>query len=272
MLKIVILILLIIGGIMKVKYKSLNIKNNFWATMIYIFLRIIVIFLLIDNLINNRYENVLICFLTLILFLLPFIIEEKFNIELPSTLEIIILLFIFSAEILGELNAFYQIIPNWDNILHTINGFVMGAIGFSFVNLLNNSKSVHLKLSPIFVVLMSFCFSMTIGVLWEFGEYGVDKIMKTDMQKDTIINEIYSVKFDNTNSNKVINKKLDNVFINNEEWEGYLDIGLIDTMHDMFVNLLGALTFSLFGYFYLTNNKFRIVENFLIKKRGESHG
>ena len=240
--------------------------------MVYLLLRIIVVVLLFANLVNKQYENAFLCFLTLILFLLPFIIAEKFNLEVPSTLEIIILLFIFSAEILGEVNAFYQLVDNWDNILHTINGFVMGAIGLSFVNLLNDVESIHIKLSPIFVVLVSFCFSMTVGVLWEFGEYACDKVFNSDMQKDTYINEIYSVKFDDSNSNKVIKKDINQVIIDGEEWKGYLDIGLMDTIHDLFVNLVGAITFSIFGYFYLTNSKFRIVENLLIKKRGECHG
>lgn len=257
---------------MKKRYRSLDIKNNVWATMIYFLLRFIVVFLLLGNLINGRYENALVCFLTLVLFLLPFILEEKFNIEVPSTLEIIILLFIFAAEILGEVHSFYQVINNWDNILHTINGFIMGAIGFSFVNLLNNIPNIHMKLSPIFVIFVSFCFSMTIGVLWEFGEFACDMVMKTDTQKDTYISEIYSVTFDESNSNQVIKKDMSNVIVNGEEWKGYLDIGLIDTMVDMFVNFIGAIVFSIFGYFYLTNDKFKIVENFLIKKRGECHG
>ena len=29
---------------------------------------------------------------------------------------------------------------------------------------------------------------------------------------------------------------------------GYLDIGIIDTMHDLFVNLIGAVIFSIIGY------------------------
>lgn len=257
---------------MKNRYKSLNIKNNFWATALYFFLRIVVIFLLFVNLIEGHYENAFICFLSLILFLMPFIIEEKFDLELPSTLEIIILLFIFASQILGEVSAFYQIVDNWDDILHTINGFIMGAIGFSFVNLLNKTPNIHMELSPIFVVLVSFCFSMTVGVLWEFGEYGYDKIMKTDAQKDTYIDTIYSVNFDKNNSNKVIKKQINSIIVNGEEWDGYLDIGLIDTITDLFVNLIGAIVFSVFGYFYLTNDKFKIVENLLIKKRGEING
>ena len=253
-------------------YRSLDIKKNFLATVLYFLLRIIVIILLITNIISGHYENAFMCFLTLILFLFPFIIEEKFNLEFPSTLEIIILLFIFASQILGEVNAFYQLVDNWDDILHTINGFVMAAIGFSFVNILNKTPNIHMELSPVFVVLVSLCFSMTVGVLWEFGEYGFDRIMKTDAQKDTYIKEIYSVKFDKNNGNKVIKKKVDSVIINGEEWEGYLDVGLIDTITDLFVNFVGAIVFSIFGYFYLINDRFKIVENFLIKKRGEKYG
>ena len=34
---------------------------------------------------------------------------------------------------------------------------------------------------------------------------------------------------------------------------GYLDIGLHDTMKDLFVNLIGAAVFSAVGFFYVKN-------------------
>jgi hypothetical protein len=43
--------------------------------------------------------------------------------------------------------------------------------------------------------MVAFCFSMTIGVLWEFFEFGMDVIFRTDMQKDTILPVISSVVF-----------------------------------------------------------------------------
>jgi len=132
------------------KFKSLDFKNNKFATILYFSLRIIVIGLLIYNIIVGRYENAFTCMLTLILLIAPYFLEEKLKIEISSSLEVVILLFIFSAEILGELNAFYQKIPNWDTMLHTINGFVMGAVGFSLVNMLNDSDRIKIKLSPIF--------------------------------------------------------------------------------------------------------------------------
>ena len=253
------------------KFKSLDFKNNRIPTILYFSLRIIVIALMVYNIIVGRYENAFTCLLVLILLLLPFILEEKLKIEISSTLEIVILLFIFATEILGELNAFYQKIPNWDTIMHTINGFVMGAVGFSLVNMLNDSDKTKMKLSPAFLLIASFCFSMTIGVLWEFFEYGVDKYLNADMQKDTIISEINSVTFDPKLENKVYNVDINSLVVNDEDWldkyGGYIDIGLIDTMNDLLVNALGAIFFSVFGYFGLKSQKQEDYEKLIVIKK-----
>ena len=251
------------------KFKSLDFKHNKAATILYFSLRIIVIGLLIYNIVVGRYENAFTCLLVLLLFLVPFVLEEKLKLEISSSLEIVILLFIFSAEILGELNAFYQKIPNWDTMLHTINGFIMGAIGFSLVNILNDSEKTKIKLSPFFLLVASFCFSMTIGVLWEFFEYGVDMILKTDMQKDTIITEISSTTFDPNDENKTYTIDIDDIVINGEEWNygGYIDIGLIDTMNDMLVNAVGAIFFSILGYLGLKSKKQEDYEKLIVIKK-----
>ena len=158
-------------------------------------LRILIIVIAILQFKNKNYENVFFCILTLILFIVPSLIQLSFKIEIPKTLEIIIYIFIFSAEILGEINNYYLVFPLWDTMLHTINGFIAAAIGFSLVNLLNNSDRLEFKLSPLFFVLVSFCFSMTIGVLWEFFEFGLDMILGTDTQKDVIIQSFNTVAF-----------------------------------------------------------------------------
>ena len=101
--------------------------------------------------------------------------------------------FIFSAEILGEIQSFYTIIPLWDTILHTINGFMMAAIGFAMIDILNQDPHFHINMSPLFVAFVAFCFSMTIGVIWEFFEYGMDQFFLTDMQKDWYVPNISSV-------------------------------------------------------------------------------
>ena len=161
--------------------------------VIYLILRGLVIFTLVMQLIHGNYENVFLCILTLILFHVPDILQRSLSIHLPDMLEIIVLFFIFAAEILGEIRAFYIYIPIWDSLLHTTTGFLAAAVGFSMVDLLNRSERFSVQMSPVYMALVAFCFSMTIGVLWEFFEFSADLFLRTDMQKDTILTSISSV-------------------------------------------------------------------------------
>lgn len=238
---------------------------------IYLILRFLVVICMILQIIRGDLNNALLCLLSLVLLFAPLFIQNKYEITLPDSLEISIYLFIFSAEILGEINNFYGIIPHWDTCLHTINGFLATAVGFSLVDLLNkNSKDINL--SPFYLCLVAFCFSMTIGILWEFFEYGGDKLMKFDMQKDTLITNISSVYLNLDNENKpVVVDNIGKTEIFDKDGKllyvidgGYLDIGLNDTMKDLFVNFIGALVFSFFAYIGLKNNKrSSVVKNFV---------
>ncbi len=231
-----------------------QIRTHRKAFTLYVVLRVMVIAILILSALNGNFENVFLCVLTLVLFLIPSFVELNFHIQLPDTLEIVVLLFIFAAEILGEISSFYTRIPIWDTMLHTVNGFLAAAIGYSMVDLLNRNDKFALSLSPKYLALMSFCFSMTIGVLWEFFEFGMDAFFATDMQKDYIITQINTVYVHPEGLNQVIRIPVDSLTINGEDWVakygGYLDIGLIDTMKDLIVNFIGAVVFSIIGYFH----------------------
>ena len=241
---------------------------------VYVVLRALVILIIIIQFFRGNWQNVFLGFLTLILFMIPSIIDRKLNIKLPTVLETIILLFIFSAEILGEIQNFYGIFKHWDTILHTINGFLCAAIGFSLIDILNRSEKFHTKMTPIFVALVAFCFSMTIGVLWEFFEYGMDKTFNTDMQKDKIISKISTVELNSEKKNipveiedikytkilGVVDGEENEININN----GYLDIGLNDTMEDLIVNFIGAVIFSVIGLLYIKGrDEYKFAENFI---------
>lgn len=230
------------------------IHKNPTVFAVYLILRIVVLLTLVSSIIRGEYENAFVCLLVLFLFMLPLFIQQNFGIELPSTLEIIILLFIFASEILGELGCFFITYPNWDSILHTTTGFLCAATGFALIDILNRNSKIKFELSPVYVSLVAFCFSMTIGVLWEFFEFGMDRLFLMDMQKDTIIHSITSVMLDPTNMNiPVTIGDITSVAVNGQElgFGGYLDIGLYDTMEDLFVNFIGAVTFSVIGYFYI---------------------
>lgn len=228
-------------------------KSSF---IVYFTLRIIVIVMMILQLLNRNYENVFLCVLTLILLIMPSLVQVTFKVELPTTLEIFILIFIFAAEILGEISEFYLVFPFWDTVLHTINGFLAAAIGFSMVDLLNRSQKIVFNLSPLFMAIVAFCFSMTIGVIWEFFEFGMDWLIGYDMQKDTVIHTIRSVMLDPAGRNvPYVISNITQTAVNEQELGlgGYLDIGLIDTMQDLIVNFIGAFVFSVIGFFFVKN-------------------
>ena len=236
-----------------------TVRNKRLIAAVYFLLRISVVLVLIVHFLSGDFESVMLCVLTLILFTLPSIIERRLKIDLPDTLEIIILLFIYSAEILGEIQAFYIAIPFWDTMLHTLNGFLCAAIGFSLIDLLNRSRKFTFSLSPLYLAIVAFCFSMTVGVLWEFFECFMDLNFGLDMQKDTVIPAISSVMLDPAGGNHPVTVAgiQDVILVLSDGTHqslglgGYLDIGLLDTMEDLFVNFIGASVFSLVGYFYV---------------------
>lgn len=244
-----------------VKTELIENKRTF---LVYSILRVLVILMMILQLFNGNYENVFVCILTLILMVVPSILQATFRVEFPSTLEIIILLFIFAAEILGEISAFYIHFPHWDTILHTLNGFICAALGMSLVEILNKDKRIPFQMSPFFLAVVSFCFSMTIGVLWEFFEYFIDTVFIMDMQKDTVINYISSTYLDPAKQNeRVVIDSIRQVVVDGRALpvEGYLDIGLKDTMEDLFVNFIGAFLFSILQYIYGKHGDKKIFRN-----------
>ena len=254
---------------MKTAHQELKRKRS--VTAVYLVLRLMVILIMVAQFFNKNFENVFLCLLTLVLFLLPTIFERRLQIDLPDTLEIIIMLFIFAAEILGEISAFYTTFQGWDTMLHTLNGFLCAAIGFSLVDMFDRNERFSLSLSPVFMAIVAFCFSMTIGVLWEFFECAMDQLFLLDMQKDAVVNSISSVMLDPTGGNTpVAIKGITDVIVvaNGEQISlglgGYLDIGILDTMKDLVVNFVGAVVFSFIGYFYVkSRGKGRFAKRFI---------
>lgn len=235
---------------------KMELREHKSSFMVFVTLRALVILIMILQIFNGNFENVFLCILTLILLIVPSFVQVNLKIELPTALEIIILLFIFAAEILGEIQAYYIKFPAWDTLLHTLNGFLMAAIGFALVDILNRNERFSIRLSPVFVAIVAFCFSMTIGVIWEFFEFGMDQIFHFDMQKDTIVHTISSVMLDPAGGNHPeVMENITDAAVNGQSLGlgGYLDIGLIDTMKDLLVNFAGAVVFSVIGYFYVKN-------------------
>lgn len=173
-----------------------------------------------------RANQIFLSIMGLLLLNVPSFISRKWRIYIPSNLQILAVIFIFAHFILGEIFRVYDYSLLFDKILHTTSGLAFAAVGFSLVNLLNESKNTHLELSPFFVALFSFCFSMMIAGVWEIFEFTMDSITGGNMQRWQIIGDILEI-------------------------ENPGRVGLIDTMGDIIVCLIGSFIVSAAGYISL---------------------
>ena len=181
------------------------------------------------------------CVLGIFAMLLPGFLRKRVDIQIPSTMLVLYALFLYCAIYLGEVRSFYYTVPHWDTMLHTFSGAMLGALGFSFITLLNRTDKVPLNLSPAFVAAFAFCFALALGVVWEIYEFSADLLMGTNMQK-----------------------------FGTEAGELFLgQAALMDTMKDLIVDTLGALVISVVGYISLRHKK-GWVEKLLVRK-GKKH-
>ena len=263
-------------GVLWEKTKE-RIKEKRTVFVVYSILVTVVVGILIRSVFIGAYQNAALCALSLFLFMLPGFAQQRFGFELPSTLEIIVLCFIFAAEILGEIRCYYVTYPGWDTMLHTLNGFLCAAIGFALLDMFNRSEQLTFKLSPLYLALVAFCFSMTVGVLWEFFEFGMDSVFGLDMQKDSIVDSFSSVLLDPEAANDAYHvRDITGTVIYTASGGvitvdgGYLDIGIYDTMKDLWVNFVGAVVFSFIGFFYVKNRgRGRFARQFIPKVKTE---
>ncbi|MEA4874870.1 hypothetical protein [Anaerorhabdus sp.] len=167
------------------------------------------------------------CLLGLLAMVLPSIFEKRFKVRIPSYMMILYVVFLYCAIFLGEVRSFYYNVNHWDTILHTFSGGMLGALGFSFVSLLNQSEKVPMNLSPLFVAIFAFCFAVTLGVVWEIYEFTFDGILGLNMQKFML-----------ENGTQLIGRA-----------------ALADTMKDLIVDAAGALVVSIIGYISMKKQK-----------------
>lgn len=233
-----------------------RVKESKLVFFLFTLLRIMTVCAMVRSLFIGNYENAITALLSLVLFLVPSFLEGSLRLKIPPLFEGIIYCFIFAANVLGEIDHFYAHIPIWDTMLHTLNGFLFAAVGFSTVDLFNR-KSGKFNLSPLYLTLVAFCVSMTVGVVWEFFECGMDMFFNMDMQKDFIVQKINSVTLDPAQNQTVIHiqdiVRTDIITASGDIYTiegGYLDIGILDTMKDLLVNLIGAVVFCIFGFIY----------------------
>ncbi len=186
---------------------------------------------------SDYYLMLVQCLLGCIAMVVPNVLEKNLNVRIPSGMLVLYAIFLYAAIILGEVRNYYYDIPYWDTVLHTFSGGMLGALGFSFVSLLNKSDKIPMNLSPMFVAAFSFCFALSLGVLWEIYEFIFDGILGLNMQKFML-----------ENGTPLIGRA-----------------ALSDTMKDLIVDGLGAFLITFMGYISL-KYKTGFVEKFIFKK------
>jgi hypothetical protein len=149
--------------------------------------------------------------LIIILTFVPMRLSSRFNVKIPPEFEALAILFICMALFLGEVLDFYNRYWWWDIVLHAESGFLLGIFGFLLVYVLNGDENINLDLSPGFIAFFACMFAMGMGVLWEIFEFSLDSMFGLNMQKS----------------------------------------GLVDTMWDLIIDCVGALTISVLGYGFL---------------------
>ena len=201
-------------------------------------MKVVVFINLLICLFNRLWAATFICLFNFILFFIFDIIKNKFNYD--NFLHLLIYFFLVSSLLGGEVFNLYSRIWFFDIILHTLSSFIISGFAMYLI------KYFNLRLNLFMLILFVFSISMMIASLWEIFEFSVDRVFSIDMQKDTIINEINSTLL-SSDGNSVINKKIERMSIGELSINGYIDIGLYDTIYDMICALFGSVLYLIFS-------------------------
>jgi hypothetical protein len=171
---------------------------------------------------RRDWENVFLTALVIALTLVPAFLDRRYRIILPPEFQFMAVLWVFLTLYLGSARDFYYRFWWWDAVLHTGSGFLLGLIGFIALFLLNRTKRIPEGMTPGFVCFFAVTFSVFLGVLWEVFEYVVDRIAPhINMQSN--------------------------------------ETGVVDTMHDLIVDTLGAVVIAAMGWAYLKKGRYSFI-------------
>ena len=219
------------------KVRTLDWKVNFVVRILFL---LACAETLVFALVTQDFSNIINVFTGLLGFVLTFVPDameniSKHRLRFTSGMKIAIVLFIFAAELLGEINSFYEKIAWWDNMLHFLSGIILGLIGFMLVYAMNESEKLDVHLSPISVSAFAFFFAVAAGAVWEIFEFSADRLFLLNMQKyrpPEGVDTLYT-----------------------DTWR--FDAGLIDTMTDIILDTVSAFGVALAGYIKIKTGKWR---------------
>lgn len=196
---------------------------------------------LVHAILGDDKKSIPVCLITFVLVLIPDLVERLFHCRIQTEVYLLCILYVLCS-MAGDAYQMYDRIPIWDKLLHTTGGLVFAMFGTYLPSLLNKGHKTSIFMCAVFAV----CFSVAVSALWEFYEFGADQLLGLDMQRDTFITAIDSRLLSGDLNTVGSISGIESVTVNGIALEGYIDIGLIDTMMDMLVETLGALIYAAF--------------------------
>lgn len=217
---------------------SIQAEQTRWRVWFWTVCELFVLYSMLRSLHLGPVSDALVCLLVAIGVTVPYILEA-FGYRMSDMLFVFSLLYLL-ASMSGRIYKLYYLVAHWDKLLHLCGGVVFALLG-SYLPVVINKKYENDRLLR---VLFAVLFSISVSALWEFYEFGMDRWFGMDMQRDTIIHTIHS--YDLGEATGVIGSidRIDSVIVNGEPLEGYIDIGLIDTMGDMMIETAGAAVYA----------------------------
>lgn len=109
---------------------------------------------------------------------IPNIVEKVFKCKFAFRIELLYYAFIFVALDMGICMDLYKTVPYFDKTVHFCSGVFSALVGHYALVYFKVNKSPKL-FKAMFIML----FSIAIAVLWEFFEFGCDKLLGQSMQQ-----------------------------------------------------------------------------------------
>ena len=187
---------------------------------------------------NKQYNRLPLAIITLFIIFVPLVTEKIFRCKISLPVYIFTICY-FTGPMLGQCYNLYYLLSWWDKMLHILGGVLFSLFGIFLFERFSGSTKKRLLFTAVFAL----CFSVTVSALWEFAEFGADVFSGTDMQHDTVVTSINSYLLGNGIGVVGSIGDIIEVVINGRPlpFNGYIDLGLIDTMLDMLLEAQGSV-------------------------------
>jgi hypothetical protein len=119
----------------------------------------------------------------LLIMLLPKLLKKHLKIEVPWVLYIAVVIFCFSALILGDGLDLYGKLPWWDKLLHSESGILLSLIALWLIHIVMAENDKYIYLNRWFLAIFLVMFSLGLGACWEIMEFTYDSLMGTNTQQ-----------------------------------------------------------------------------------------